>query len=162
VYDLLRGEYVQRPADPRYATFAILGRGNTPVLENVGAAAWDLGDGVLGFQFKTKMNSLDGDVVTLLNQAVERAERDFRAAVISNEGEHFSVGANLFLLVVAATQKNWTQIEEMVRALQDTMQRVKYARVPVVAAPYGMTVGGGLEVCLACDAVPVWWRSASV
>ena len=153
VYDLQKGAYVERPLDARYATFDILKRGDEPVLENVGAAAWDLGDGVLGFQFKTKMNSLDGEVVTLLGESLERAERDFRAVVISNEGEHFSVGANLFLLVVAATQKNWGQIESMVKGLQDTMQRVKYARVPVVAAPYGMTVGGGLEICLACDAV---------
>jgi 3-hydroxyacyl-CoA dehydrogenase len=153
IYDLEKGAYVERPVDARYASFDILKQGQSAVLENLGAEAWDLGDGVLGFQFKTKMNSLDGDVVTLLNQAVTRAERDFRALVISNQGEHFSVGANLFLLVVAATQKNWTQIEDMVKGLQDTMQRVKYSRVPVVAAPYGMTVGGGLEICLACDAV---------
>ncbi|MDB4987788.1 MAG: Enoyl-CoA hydratase, partial [Myxococcaceae bacterium] len=153
VYDLVKGEYIPRAKDPRYATFDILKKSNSPVLENTGAAAYDLGDGVLGFQFKTKMNSLDGDVIGLLNESIARAEQDFNGIVISNEGDNFSVGANLFLIVMTAQQKQYDTLAGIVKSLQDTTHRMKYARVPVVAAPFGMALGGGLEICLAADAV---------
>ncbi|MET0287977.1 MAG: enoyl-CoA hydratase-related protein, partial [Polyangiales bacterium] len=153
VYDLVKGDYTPRAADARYATFDILKKGNAPVLENTGAAAWDLGDGILGFQYKTKMNSLDGDVITLLNQSIDRAEQDFRGIVISNEGDNFSVGANLMLIVMTAMQKKFDDIGDIVKNLQAAVQRLRYARVPVVAAPFGMTLGGGLEICLAADSV---------
>ena len=96
----------------------------------------------------TKANSVDPDVINILTQAVEKAEKDFRALVLFNQGEHFSVGANLFLVVMAAGQKDWTRIRGIVQQLQATTQRMKYASVPIVAAPYGMVLGGGLEMCL--------------
>lgn len=153
VFDLQKGEYVQRDLDPREASLTVLRKGEGPVLESPGAEAWDLGDGVLGVTFKSKANSLDGDVISVLRQAVDKAEREFQAVLIYNQGEHFSVGANLFMVVMAAQQQQWEQLRQTVRELQDTTQRMKYARVPVVAAPFGMAVGGGLEVCLAADAV---------
>ena len=153
VFDLTKGEYVQRQVDPRNKTVVQLRKGSSPVLKNDGAEAWDLGDGVLGVTFKTKANSLDTEVGAILNDAVAEAEKNFRALVIANQGEHFSVGANLFLVVMAAQAKEWDKLRAMVGGLQATVQRMRYATVPVVAAPYGMTLGGGLEVCLACDAV---------
>jgi 3-hydroxyacyl-CoA dehydrogenase len=84
----------------------------------------------------------------MLHDAIARAERDFRALLIANEGDHYSVGANLFLVAMAAGQKQWDQLREMVGLYQGAVQRLKYASVPVVAAPYGMTLGGGLEFCL--------------
>jgi 3-hydroxyacyl-CoA dehydrogenase len=153
VFDLAKGQYVTRPTDPRLATLEVLRRGNSPVLANAGAEAWDLGDGVLGVTFKTKANSIDGDVIALLNQAVDKAETEFRAMVITNRGDHFCVGANLFAIVMAAGQKNWEGIRQVVKSLHATVTRMKYAQVPIVAAPYGMTVGGGLEICLASSAV---------
>jgi 3-hydroxyacyl-CoA dehydrogenase len=153
IYSLQKGAYVAREQDPAYATFDILKKGKAPVLTNNGAEAWDLGDGVLGVTMKSKMNSIDGDVLMLLDQAATKAEQEFTGMVLSNEGEHFSVGANLFLVVMLAQQKNWDQIALGVKGMQDVAQRLKYARVPIVAAPFGMTLGGGLELCLACDAV---------
>jgi 3-hydroxyacyl-CoA dehydrogenase len=153
VFDLIKGEYVKRVNDGRYLSFAQTKRADAPVLQNKGAEAWDLGDGVLGLTLKTKANSIDPDVISMLEQAASRAEQDFRALVISNEGEHFCVGANLFLVAVAAGQKKWDDIRTLVKGYQYATQRLKYARVPVVAAPYGMTLGGGLEMCFACDAV---------
>jgi 3-hydroxyacyl-CoA dehydrogenase len=126
----------------------VLRRDNAPVLKNDGAEAWDLGDGVLGLTFKTKANSIDPDVIKMIHDSVSRAEHDFRAMVVANQGEHFCVGANLFLVVMAAGQKQWGQIRDLVGGFQGACQRMKYASVPVVAAPYGMTLGGGLEVCL--------------
>jgi 3-hydroxyacyl-CoA dehydrogenase len=73
--------------------------------------------------------------------------------MIVNQGEHFCVGANLMLVLMAAQQRNWDKLHEIVGQLHTNMQRLKYASVPVIALPYGMTLGGGLEVCLACDGV---------
>ncbi len=153
VYDLGKGAYVARTENPRYAGFSGMKRGAAPVLSNDGAEAWDLGDGVLGLRLKTKANSIDPHVIAMMDAAATRAERDFRAMVVSNDGDHFSVGANLFLVAVAAGQKQWDQILALVKGYQLGTQRLKYARVPVVAAPFGMTLGGGLELCFACDAV---------
>ena len=153
VFELSSRTYRQRAADPREVTFEILRRGEGPVIASAGAEAWDLGEGVLGVSFKTKANSVDADVVDTLDRAVDRAEREFRALVIANRGDHFCVGANLFGIAMAAGQKDWDTIRESARAFQAACQRLKYASVPTVAAPFGMTVGGGLELCLACDEV---------
>jgi 3-hydroxyacyl-CoA dehydrogenase len=148
VFDLLKGEYKAKAADPRTVTLTALRKGGAPVLKNDGAAAWDLGDGVLGLTFTTKANSIDADVIKMIEDSVAKAETDFRALVVANQGEHFCVGANVLLVVMSAQQKEWEQIRSMVKGLQHAYQRMKYATVPVVAAPYGMTLGGGLELCL--------------
>ena len=153
VFDLAASAYKARAVDPRTATLTILRQGRGPVLKNDGAEAWDLGDGVLGLTFKTKANSIDPDVIKMIGDAVAKAESDFRALVVANQGEHFCVGANLFLVVMGAGAKEWDSIRSMVKNFQLACQRMKYASVPVVAAPYGMTLGGGLEVCLGAGAV---------
>ena len=146
--DLESGKYVERKLDPRNKTVAQLRTGKAPVLKNDGAEAWDIGDGILGLTFKTKANSIDPDVISMIGQAVAKAEQDFRGMVIANEGDHFCVGANLLLVVMSASQKQWEPIKEMVKGYQYATQKMKYSRVPVVAAPYGMTLGGGLELCM--------------
>jgi 3-hydroxyacyl-CoA dehydrogenase len=153
VFNLKKRAYVARNSDPKGAPIALLRKGDKPVLATATAEAWDVGDGVLSVTYRSKANSLDPDVIAMLHQATERAERDFRALIIANEGEHFSVGANLFGVVVAAQQKQWAELEKMVNELQQAVQKLKYAKVPVVAAPFGMAVGGGLEVCLGADAI---------
>jgi 3-hydroxyacyl-CoA dehydrogenase len=153
VFDLLAGTYTGRRTDPRTATLTILRKGGKPVLANDGAEAWDLGDGVLGLTFKTKANSLDADVIGMLGKSIEKAENEFRAMVIANQGEHFCVGANVFLIAMAGSQKDTASIRSVVKTLHEAMQRLKYASVPTVAAPYGMTLGGGLELCFSCSAV---------
>jgi 3-hydroxyacyl-CoA dehydrogenase len=155
IWDPARGAYVARALDPREVSLEALraARGTAPVLKNAGAEAWDLGDGVLGLTLRTKANSIDADVIKMLHEAAERAERDFRAMVIYNQGEFFCVGANLFAVVMAAQQKQWDGLREMIKGYQYATQRLKYASVPVVAAPYNMTLGGGLELCYGCDAV---------
>jgi 3-hydroxyacyl-CoA dehydrogenase len=147
VFDLVKGEYRKQPADPRTALLTVLRKGS-PVLKNDGAEAYDLGDGVLGLTFKSKSNSIDADVIKMIEDSVAKAESDFGALVIANQGEHFCVGANLMMVVMSAQQKDWDGIRSTVKTFQDACQRMKYASVPVVAAPYGMTLGGGLELCL--------------
>lgn len=152
-FDLRSGEYKKIAVDPREVTLTVLRKGNAPVFKNAGGEAWDLGDGILGITFKTKANSIDADVISFLPQAVEKAEAEFAGAVVFNQGEHFSVGANLFAVVMAAQQKQWDGLREMVKGYQGALQRMKYASVPIVAAPYGMTLGGGLELCFGCATV---------
>jgi 3-hydroxyacyl-CoA dehydrogenase len=153
VYDLVKGEYVARDIDPRDATLTIMRQGDAPVFENRGTQAWDLGDGILGLTFTTKANSIDDTVVEGLSTATDIAERDFRGMVIYNEGDHFCVGANLFAVVMAAQQKAWDQLRDTINGLQGALQKTKYSTIPVVAAPFGMTVGGGFEVCMGADSV---------
>ena len=153
VWDPAKGDFVARHVDPREATFEILRKGDAPVLKNGSAEAWDIGDGVLGLTFKSKANSIDSDVIKMIHEATARAEKDFRAMVIWNQGEFFCVGANLFAVLVAAGQKQWDGLREMIKGYQYATQKMKYATIPVVAAPYNMTLGGGLELCFGADAV---------
>nr|MCU0623190.1 enoyl-CoA hydratase/isomerase family protein [Gemmatimonadaceae bacterium] len=127
-----------------------------PLEKNGSAALWDLGDGVLGVEFTGKMNALDGEVMTMLHRAVARAGRGdgaFRAIVIHNEGRHFSVGANLGLLLYAINLAAWRDVEKLITAGQAAYAALRYAPVPVVGAVQGMALGGGCEVLLHCDAV---------
>ncbi len=153
VFSLVAGEYISLKEDAREITWEVMRKSDAPVLSNNGAEAWDLGDGILGVRFKTKMNSIDPDVISMLHEASARAERDFEGMLVSNGGEHFCVGANLMLVVMAAGQKDWAAIGKIVSDYQAAVQRMRYASVPVIGVPYGMTLGGGLELCFGCDAV---------
>ncbi len=147
------GDYVRRAADPREVTLAVMRQGGAPVLKNGGAQAWDLGDGVLGLTFTSPHNSIDADVIKMIHEAVDKAEAEFRGLLVYNTGEHFCVGANLFAVLMAAGQKQWDGLREMIRGYQYATQRMKYSTVPVVSAPFSGTMGGGLELCLGSDAV---------
>ncbi len=154
VWDLVKGEYVAVAEDPRNVTWEVLRKGGAPVIDiDGGGQAWDLGDGVLGVTFKTPHNTIDTGSVETLWQAADKAEREFESIVVYNQGANFCVGANLASVVMAAMNKQWDDIRRLVDRYQGATQRLKYARVPVVAAPFGMTLGGGLELCFGCDAV---------
>jgi len=153
VYNLQNGDYVALSPDLRNVSLPALRKGESPVLQNPSAEAWDLGDGVLGVTFKSKANSIDADVGQMLHDAIEKAETDFEGVLIFNQGPNFCVGANLFLVAGAAAQKEWDKLEDMIKRLQDTMQMMRYSHVPVVAAPFGMTLGGGLEISMASNSV---------
>jgi 3-hydroxyacyl-CoA dehydrogenase len=140
------------PFGPKEIRIAALKESGNIVKENFGASLVDLGDGALLVEVHTKMNTLDPDVIGMLSEAVDVAERDFEAIVIGNDGEHFGAGANLMLIMMAAQQKAWDQVEKIIRGLQASLQRLRYARVPVVAAPFQYTLGGGAEVAMAADA----------
>jgi 3-hydroxyacyl-CoA dehydrogenase len=124
-----------------------------PLARNGSASLWDLGDGVLCVEFHTKMNAMDPDILALLHTAIETVGRGHRALVLYNEGEQFSAGANLGLVMFAANVAAWEQVEAMVRAGQETYLALKRAPFPVVGAPAGLALGGGCEVLLHCDAI---------
>ena len=124
-----------------------------PVARNAGASLVDLGDGVLGLEFHSKMNALGGDTIAMMKTGVEEASRNFEALVVGNDAPAFSAGANLMLLLLEAREENWDEIDLMVRTFQSAVLGLRYARVPVVAAPAGPTLGGGCEIVLHADRV---------
>jgi 3-hydroxyacyl-CoA dehydrogenase len=120
-----------------------------PLSSNPGADITDLGDGVLACEFHTKMNAIDGDVIAQLGQALDMAEKNGTGLVICNNGQNFSAGANLMMLFLAAQSGAWDQIDAMVKGFQGAAQRIRFCKRPVVAAPFGLTLGGGCEVSIA-------------
>jgi len=123
------------------------------VRRNAGASLVDLGDGVLAVEFHSKMNALGGDAIAMLATGVQEASANFAALVVGNDGLHFSAGANLMLLLLEAQEGNWDEIDAMVRGFQGAVVGLRYADVPVVVAPAGMTLGGGCEITLHGDRV---------
>jgi len=132
---------------------ADLKRGQKPVLKNASAAVWDIGDGVLCFEFTSKGNSLDAQSLDLLGKTLAVLPKAHKALVIYNEGQNFSAGANLGLALFAANIAAWGEIEKLVSGGQQVYKAMKYAPFPVVAAPFGMALGGGCEILLHSDAV---------
>jgi len=123
------------------------------VRRNAGASLVDLGDGVLALEFHSKMNAIGGDTLQMLHAGVKEAAANFTALVIGNEAPNFSAGANLMLLLLEAQDGNWDDIDMMVRAFQGATQAVRYAAVPVVVCPAGLSLGGGCEVALHGDRI---------
>ena len=128
-------------------------RAGKPVLRNGSASVWDVGDGVLCFEFTSKMNALDPEIMALLGKTIGLVAKSYKGLVIYNEGENFCVGANLGLALFAANVAAWPVIEQMVTGGQDTYKALKYAPFPVVSAPSGMALGGGCEILLHSSAV---------
>jgi len=120
------------------------------VESNAGASLVDLGDGVVCCEFHSKMNSIGGDTVQMLHAGLERLQTDFDALVIANQAQNFSVGANIMILLMAAQEGEWDDIHYAVRQFQNINMALKYAPKPVVAAPHGMSLGGGCEIPLHC------------
>ena len=118
------------------------------VRRNPGASLVDLGDGVLCVEFHSKMNAIGGDTIDMLTAGVKVAESDFAGLVVGNDAPNFSAGANLMLLLFEAQEGNWEDVDLMVRAFQRATLGLKYAAVPVVVAPAGLTLGGGCEIAL--------------
>lgn len=121
------------------------------VWSNEESALLDLGDGVLLFEFRSKMNSIGKRVVEGLNHAIETVEDGpWAGLVIGNSAEHFSVGANLAEMAMAVMQGHWTELEQAVGAFQQMGQRIRYAAKPVIVATQGRVLGGACEMTMAC------------
>ncbi len=123
------------------------------VWQNSGCRLIDIGDGVLNLEFRTKMNTMGGEVIQGVTTAIEIAEKEFRGLVIANEGQNFSAGANLAMIFMMATEQEFDEIDMAVRVFQNMNMRVRYSDVPVVVAPHGLTLGGGCEMTLHADKV---------
>jgi 3-hydroxyacyl-CoA dehydrogenase len=128
-------------------------RKSKEVFKNSGVVIEDLGDGILNCEFQSKMNTIGGDVLAGLNKAVDLAEQNFEGLVIGNQGANFSVGANIGMIFMMAVEQEYDELNMAIKYFQDTMMRMRYSSVPTIAAPHGMTLGGGCELSMHADKV---------
>ncbi len=149
-FDLGASQYQEIEEKPEIILLPSLKDRNKMVLSNPGASLIDLGDGIACLEFHSKMNSIGADTVQMIRESLKEVEEKFDGLVIGNQSENFSVGANLMLMLFEIQDENWDDIEAIVKAFQDALMAIKYFEKPVVAAPFGMTLAGGCEVCLAC------------
>ena len=145
-HNIARPDGVLLLQDIKRATARIAGNGS--------ASLWDIGDGVVCLEFHTKMNSIDPGVMAMVEKALKVVPgENYKALIIHSEAANFSVGANIGLALFAANIAGWPEITKSIKAGQDAYQALKYAPFPVVGAPSGMALAGGLEILLHCDAV---------
>ena len=126
---------------------------NNIVWSNKGSTLYDIGDGVLNLEFHTKMNTMGEDVLVGINQAISTCEKDFKGLVIGNEADVFSAGANLGELFMMAGNRDFDKIDYAITSFQNTVMRIRYSSIPVVAATSGLTLGGGCELSLHADKI---------
>jgi 3-hydroxyacyl-CoA dehydrogenase len=154
VFDPATSAYVGAGEDPRRIDLARHKRAGRTLVSNDAASLIDIGDGVALLEFHTKMNALDNEVGELALQAMKVCdEQGFKGIVIGNQGENFSVGANLMLVWMNAQAGNFDELEGMVKSFQELTSALHQWHKPVVAAPHAMTLGGGCEICLGADRV---------
>jgi 3-hydroxyacyl-CoA dehydrogenase len=151
-YDIPSKSYKSVPGSEAFIILDNIRPTNT-IWKNSGTTITDLGDGILNLEIHTKMNTIGGEVIQGLNKAIDLAEKDYRGLVIGNDGANFSAGANIGMIFMAAVEQDWDEINMAVRMFQNTMMRMRYSSIPVVAAAHNLTLGGGCELCLHADYV---------
>ncbi len=147
-FDFGANNYAPLDPPPGTISMAHTKRARGVIKRNAGASLVDLGDGVLAIEFHSKMNAIAEDALSMIYAGLDETKRNFAATVIANEGEHFSVGANLVLALAAAQDEEWDEIDFAIRRFQQATMAIKYATKPVVVAPFGRTLGGGCEIAL--------------
>ena len=152
-YDFKEKAYKPMPTNPNVIVLKDLKAQGKEIERNLSASLIDLGDGVLLLEFHTKANALDPDIFKMYETALKRLDTDFDGMVVGNQGEHFCAGANVFNIAMAGQQKMVDMLHEMVKEFQSLMMAVRYFPKPIVAAPFGMTLGGGAEVVMATSRV---------
>lgn len=152
-YDVPSKEYRPVPVKAQMILLPSLKERNRLVAGNKGASLIDLGDGVACLEFHTKMNAMGEDIVGMIIKSADIVSKQFEGLVIANHGDNFSAGANLPMILFTAQEEEWDELEWMVKTFQDCFMKLKYLDKPVVAAPAGLALGGGCEICLSSDRV---------
>lgn len=147
-YDLVGGEYKPMPERPGVLVLKSVKERTGVIKSNPGASLIDIGDGVACLEFHSKMNSIGGDTIQMINFSLDEVEKNFKGLVVGNQGGNFSAGANIMMLLLAAQEEEWDDINMIVHALQQAVMRLRYSPKPVVTAPYGLTLGGGCEIAI--------------
>lgn len=142
------GAYRQVEQRPEAISLAGLKEQNKIIKKNTGASLIDLGDGIACLEFHSPKSAIGGDILQMINYSVEEVSKNYDGLVIGNQGKNFCVGANVMLILMEAQDHNWPEIDMMVRQFQNTMGKIRFSPKPVVAAPHGMCLGGGVEVVL--------------
>lgn len=151
-YDIPTKSYKVIPGTEEFINIDLIGEDKI-VWQNSGTVLKDIGDGILNLEFRTKMNTIGGEVLEGVNKAIDIAEQSYKGLVISNTGANFSAGANVGLIFMMAVEEEWDELDFAIRQFQSTMMRVRYSSIPVVVAPHNMALGGGCEMCLHADKV---------
>ncbi|WP_405252665.1 3-hydroxyacyl-CoA dehydrogenase/enoyl-CoA hydratase family protein [Dokdonia sp. Asnod3-C12] len=152
VYSASAKAHVKKPGQDSFIILDNI-RKQTEVFSNSGVSVQDLGDGILNVEFRSKMNSIGGDVLAGLNKAIDMAETNYDGLVIGNQGTNFSVGANIGMIFMYAVEQEYDELNAAIKYFQDTCMRLRYSAIPTVVAPHGMTLGGGCEMTLHADRV---------
>ncbi len=150
-FDVPWGAYRPVVEAPGMMTLARIKRANGVVAKNTGASLIDLGDGIACIEFHSKMNTLGEDIVKFVQRTLRPtsdAIRNFKGFVVTSDALNFSVGANLMQVLLAIQDEEWEEIDRNVREFQAMTQAIRFCSRPVVAAPFGMCLGGGTEVAL--------------
>lgn len=139
---------------PGGEAFIILNNYSDKVIwKNSACTLYDIGNDVAALEWKTKMNTIGGEVLEGINKSITLAEEKYKGLVIANEGQNFSAGANVGMIFMLAVEQEYDELDLAIRMFQNTMMRVRYSSVPVVVAPHGLTLGGGCELNLHADKV---------
>ena len=157
-YDISKGDYAPVPKSLNKMTFLEQKNKGSLIKENWSASVVDLEDGVIGVEFhsvlKDDLNPIDGSIMETLKFARDYAESNkCKGIVISGDGKNFSAGANLNMILDFSERKDWKSLEEVILLMQGLMQELRFAPFPVVAAPFGLVLGGGFETIGACDKI---------
>jgi 3-hydroxyacyl-CoA dehydrogenase len=150
-YDIATKSYKIPKGKEGVISFDIL-RPQKTIWKNSGSSILDIGDGVIAVEFQTKMNAIGGEVMEGLNKAIDIAEGNYKGIVIGNHAPTFSAGANLAMIFMMALEQEYDELDMTVRMFQNTVMRLRHSAIPVVAAPHGLTLGGGCEIVMHCDA----------
>ena len=150
-YDLDSKSYQVVPGTEELISLELL-KGEKKIWGNADASVLDLGDGVINVEFHSKMNTIGEGVLKAIHWAIDHAEeKGLNGVVIANEGSNFSVGANVMLILMMASQGDWDELNQAVRLFQNTSMKIRTSAVPVVIAPHQMTLGGGCEFTMHSD-----------
>lgn len=147
------GRYREIEERPETISLGALKESGRTILSNSGASLVDLGDGVACLEFHSPNNAIGSDILSLISQSADEVRRNWEGLVVANEGRNFCVGANLMILLMEAQDEEWDEVDGIIRLFQNAMLKLKRLAKPVVAAPHRMTLGGGVEACLAADQV---------
>ncbi len=151
-YDFAKKGYVKMDENPKIIFLPSLKERKKIVKENVAATLVDIGDGVACLEFHTKMNSISADMIQMISDSCDIVNKDFTGMVVANHDQRmFSAGADIFGVLCAISEKQWTDLEKMVAGLQNALMKMKYLPKPVVTAPAGMALGGGCEIAMHGD-----------
>ena len=150
-YDFVNGDYREIAVQDGVIILDSVKEKNGVIKKNAGASLIDLGDGVACLEFHSKMNSIGGDTVQMMNFAFDEVEKNFEGLVIGNQGGNFSAGANIMMVLLAAQEEEWDDINMMIAQFQKAVMRIRYSPKPVVTAPYGLALGGGCEISMHGD-----------
>jgi 3-hydroxyacyl-CoA dehydrogenase len=146
--DFCKTEYRDIEERPGVLSLSDIRRARGVVKRNAGASLIDLGDGVLCVEFHSKMNSIGEDNIAMMYAGLEETAANFEAMVIANQGENFSVGANLMMVLLAAQEGDWDELNLAMHRFQQANMALKYASKSVVSAPFSRALGGGCEIVL--------------